>query len=383
MPFSARIGFYQDQVVSAVVELPDWPSVPTQTEYNDEVSTWSQSATETASLINLGVGTVRHRGATAHPNGNIYMIPRFVDHFVEIDPVNNVYNEGHTISGWANNDYTTGVTAQNGNIYCMPFNTGAYIGEYDPVANTFTKISITSGWPSGTTSYYSCTLMNNGDIFMMSRLNGKPHLRYTPGTTSVTQLGLSPAVDFAQSGACTDFTGNVWLGPYRTSNVYKYDPVANTFTSIGSIAGGGDRYAGIHTGADGNVWGIPHSVTQILKVDTSNDTFTEDTFGASLTGSSKYIGGTLGNDGAIYATPFNSGDVLRIDTLANTASRSNYGLTIPTVFGISAGQSKGDHIYFCRDNNSSVLVIDTKANGGSSANSMFTYQLTPAAAGAH
>ena len=385
MPFAARQGFFVTSEITPPAGFPDFPDVPTESQYNTEFGSWSQSTTETAAYVNLGVGNIRHRGAVAHPNGNLYMIPRFVDHFVEIDPVNNVYAEGHTISGWSNNDYTTGVLAQNGNIYCMPFNSGAYIGEYDPVANTFTKISITSGWPSGTTSYYGTTLMNNGDIFMLSRLNGKAHLRYTPGSTSVTQLGLSPNQDFAYSGCCTDFTGNVWLGPYRNNNVYKYDPDANTFTSIGTTGGSSDRYAGIHTGADGNVWGIPHAINTILKIDTSTDTFNEDNYGTTLTAGSKYIGGTLGNDGAIYCTPFNIGStgVLRIDTLANTASQSNYGQSFSTVWGIGAGQANSNRIYFCRDNNASVLVLDTNADGGSSANAMFTAQLTPACQGAH
>ena len=369
--------------IESTTTFPTWPSYPNATQLSNELSTWSQSTTTTASQVNLGLGTpgVRHRGAVAHPNGNLYMIPRFVDHFVEIDPVNNVYSEGHTISGWSNNDYTTGCLANNGNIYCMPFNTGAYVGEYDPVANTFTKISITSGFPTGTTSYYSCTLMNDGDIFMVSRLAGKPHLKYTPGSTSVTQLGLSPLVDFAQSGACTDFTGNVWLAPYRNTNVYKYDAGANTFSSLGTIPSASDQYAGIHTGADGNVWGIPHNATSILKVDVAANTFIQASFGASIAGSTKFIGGTLASDGAIYATPFNSTDVLRIDTLANTASRSNYGVS--TIKGISGGQSKGPRVYMCAEDSPSVYVLDVKDNGGSNANAIFSFHLGPVSQGGH
>jgi hypothetical protein len=79
------------------------------------------------------------------------------------------------------------------------------------------------------------------------------------------------------------------------------DPVANTFTTFGTVPGDA-KYAGGVLGPNGKIYCMPSLADNVGVIDPVANTFT--TFGTALPGgSSRFVGGVLAPNGKIYCIP--------------------------------------------------------------------------------
>ena len=118
MPFSARVGFFK--LIEAIADFPVWPIVPTQEQMNTELQTnFVSSANATLTYSDFGIigsGGAKRRHGVAHPNGNIYILPRNNSQMLIYDTSSNVMTTKTLFT-----DYQGGaLSGYNGNIYMMP-----------------------------------------------------------------------------------------------------------------------------------------------------------------------------------------------------------------------------------------------------------------------
>ena len=246
------------------------------------------------------------------------MIPRNVNYFVEIDPVNDVYTQMTSHSNLGGNNYTGGALGHNGNIYLAPFNNGQPIVEFDPVNDVATDLSLT-GMPSGY-SYYGAYTLPSGNIIFQPRTTGEPYLKYTPGSASIVQLSETLSTDFGHSGGCVGFDGKFYACPQNQDDFRVYNESGNSWTTFAtSSLSGANKYTGFANGNDGKIVGVPHSQGYVCILDTTSNTLVEYSagqLGLNYTATA-YIGPTTGSDGKVYGLPFNEADILVVDTAAN------------------------------------------------------------------
>jgi len=174
---------------------------------------------------------------------------------------------------------------------------------------------------------------------------------------------------------CLAPNGNVYIVPEGDTNAYKYDPVADTFTTIGTGISG--KYTSAAVDSTGNVIGGPHNVTNFLHIDTSTDTVTTKTYGLTVdTGSTPYTNGACtGPNGNVFFAAFNRPAHYEIDGSAETGTKYTSSFT-PQYFAINAGHSGS--VYAQSQNSDKAVRFDCNANTSiNDANVQFTYTLTP------
>tara|TARA_R100001460_G_scaffold88699_1_gene130247 strand:- start:559 stop:1734 length:1176 start_codon:yes stop_codon:yes gene_type:complete len=370
MPFSARTGFFSGGVVANDFDFPTWNTAPSQADYLTEVGSWSNTSVATTTLISPGF-SMNHRGVIGHPNGNLYMIPRNVQYFVEIDPVNDVYTQMTSHGVLGSNNYTGGAIGHNGNIYVAPFGSGQPIVEFDPVNDVASQLTLT-GMPSSY-SYYGAYTLPSGNILFQPRTTSGPYLKYTPGASSIEQLSESLTSDFGHSGGCVGFDGKFYACPQNQADFRVYNESGNSWTTFAtSSLSGANRYTGFANGNDGKIVGVPHSQGYVCILDTTSNSLVE--YSASQLGlnytSTAYIGPTTGSDGKVYALPFNESDMLVVDTAAN--SYTQIATSGSSSFTIGAGATKEGYIYSARVNGSHFMRVDTNYDAVNSYGAPYT-----------
>jgi YVTN family beta-propeller protein len=222
------------------------------------------------------VGGGRH-GGTSSGNDVIYFIPSTassvlkVPRFAISDP--SAANTTFGSFGTDANKWIGAVRAQNGKIYCIPYN-AANVLVIDPSNDsTYTFGTVSSGgqkWRGG------CLAPANGKIYGM---------------------------------------------PYDSDTVLVIDPATDTLTTIGpipSVTATSARFAGCTMSTSGKLYGIPHNAAAVLAINPANDSLS--VFGSLGNDAGKWEGGALCVDGKIYAAPFNSASVLVIDPFTETTS---------------------------------------------------------------
>ena len=266
-------------------------------------------ATYTSNAV-TGAGGGFNGGVLA-PNGKIYCIG--ASNIGIIDPTTNALSLTATTTSAF---YGGHVLAPNGKIYCIPSDTTGVIGVVDPTTNTFsTPVSGTAV----STAYNGGVLAPNGKIYCM---------------------------------------------PYRATNVGVIDPVANTFTTFGSISDGtssGAYNAGV-VAPNGKIYCIPRYATAVGVIDPALNTFTS--FGTTATYSTgAYIGGVLAPNGKIYCIPLGAPTVAVIDPVLNTFTTNTISGTPPGGYAYYGGVLGPDGKIYCIPlTSTNVGVIDPVAN---------------------
>ena len=266
-------------------------------------------ATYTSNAV-TGAGGGFNGGVLA-PNGKIYCIG--ASNIGIIDPTTNALSLTATTTSVF---YGGHVLAPNGKIYCIPSDTTGVIGVVDPTTNTFsTPVSGTAV----STAYNGGVLAPNGKIYCM---------------------------------------------PYRATNVGVIDPVANTFTTFGSISDGtssGAYNAGV-VAPNGKIYCIPRYATAVGVIDPALNTFTS--FGTTATYSTgAYIGGVLAPNGKIYCIPLGAPTVAVIDPVLNTFTTNTISGTPPGGYAYYGGVLGPDGKIYCIPlTSTNVGVIDPVAN---------------------
>ena len=163
-----------------------------------------------------------------------------------------------------------GVRANNGNIYCAPYN-----------SNSILKIDTNDG-----------TVETLDDIEL-------------PETGCDLWLSGALAAD-----------SNIYYMPYNARRIMKLNPDNDSLSSGGDDLGqGGCKYIGTVVGNDDCLYGIPDEATRIIKFDPTNPDITS-TVGGEAEKDLECGNGVLAGDGNIYAANGVS-QVLKVDTTIN------------------------------------------------------------------
>ena len=214
MPFSARLGFQFRQAEVAANFIPDYPDQPTETQYLNTLANMSATAaTVVADNITPNV-TMHGYSLVAHTDGNIYMPSRIENsNFVKFDVTSNTLIDMSATA--STNTYQGATLGLNGNIYLSPFASDD-VGEYDPSTDTLTQPTL-SGGPASP-SFYGALTLPDGDILCLPRKAHKM-IRYTPGDSTVSQVGTAATQQNGFGGFCLAPSGNVYVIPEKDTVV--------------------------------------------------------------------------------------------------------------------------------------------------------------------
>ena len=371
MPFSARQGFFHTAAAPAPANvLPDYPNVPTESQY---INYLSNATANSATVFNDNLtpaSTLHGSTIVSFTDEDMYVIPRESGNFSKLDTSTNTYSDMTATA--SSNQFQGGTMGLNGNIICCPF-ANNNPGEYDPSTDTLTVISTTGG-PGGSVSYYEALTLPDGDILFLPRNNHKM-LRYTPGSTTASEAGDLSGGSFQWGGFCLAPNGNVYIVPENGTTVHKYDPVADSMSTIASGISG--KYTSAAVDNTGNVIGGPHNVSNFLHIDTSTDTVSTKTYGLTVdTGSTPFTNGACtGPNGNVFFAAFNRPSHYEIDGSAETGTKYTSSFT-PQFFAINAGHSGS--VYAQSHFSDKAVRFDCNANTSiNDANVQFTYTLTP------
>jgi len=290
MPFSARQGFFSlavsDDIVWYEYDRANYEPV-------SESLTGGSVANSTFTVTPMTT-SLAYRGGVGHPNGNVYCVPRNSgDGLLEIDPNNETwstytYGDLSLLSATGQAYFHSCCLTESGNILAVPFNYD-YIMQIDPVAQT--------------------------------------------------------ATSFAMNGRST---GNVIVDGGFTSSV---------------------QFTGAVLAPNGNVIAIPQTYGDFLDIDPVNETVTVTDFGLTLrSGTSEFFGGCRSfQDNKIYPSPLRYQGIVAIDTDAKTATTSQYSQSWPTTnnhYGTSCDKF-GRIIYVAGENTVPNRIFDPDSNTAS------------------
>ena len=334
MPFSARIGFYQDQVAvgPAPAGYPSWPTMPTYSEWTDEANRMSYAGTVTYDMVGtVGTATNGNQFSLSIPGGNVFLAPRG-------NPAYEWDYQAETFSTITLTGYTAGATPShlgavispyNGNVYIPPFGSAQTIIEYDPSTGVSQAISNGNLHTGG--YYSSCPLADGRVIFKPRSSAATYHQIWDPANNTVTNTTISaggsgflhpPMVQHPKDGM-------VYMPPYRTAAYKKWDPTTDTYSTITLAAGSSslpasDAYQDAVIGADSKIYATPWNAGDIgiFDIDTA---FWERYDPDSAISTTERVGkGRLADDGRIYMFPYNEDDIVVIPT---ATSDSDYGFS--------------------------------------------------------
>ena len=258
---------------------------------------------DTGSSYTIGSATIASAfiGGVLAPNGKVYGIPSNSSVVMEIDPSNDTIASFGALGATAGK-WWGGVLAHDGKIYCAP-NAAGNILVIDPVARTTSTIG------SGLPVYNTGVLAPNGKIyFVPSSTTATGVLVLDVATGTYTTIGSLGATATKYMGGALAPNGKIYCAPYNATDFLVIDPIANTVTQKGSVAGTA-KYGGAVLGPNGKIYCIPRTASSILVIDPSTETTT--TIGSFGT-TDKWIGGVLAPDGSIVCVPYNSTSILRI-----------------------------------------------------------------------
>ena len=374
MPFSARIGFFTPAGEAPPAGDIIWYEYDRANYEPISESLTGGTVTDTTFTVSAMSASLAYRSGVAHPNGNIYCMPRNSSAgLLEIDPVNETsttytYGDLSLLNSTGQAYFHSCCITESGNIIAAPFNYD-YIMQVDPVAQTATKFGLTgrdSGPFTGSVQFTGMVLAPNGNIIAIPQQYGD-FLEIDPvnETVTVTDFGLtlrsgtneffggarsfqddkiypSPlryqgiaAIDVSAGTATTSQYSQSWPA---TNNHYgascdKYgriiyvagesgvpnrifDPDSNTASTFTTLTG--NSY-GTQQGADGNVYTISKGTATRKIAFTSNTDVAPTVSTENGDTSNKMIAATATSGHTIILRDGSSSTALKLDTSANTS----------------------------------------------------------------
>ena len=386
MPFSARVGFFH--IVEAVAGFPAWPEVPTQEQMNTEFTTnFVSSANATLTYSNYGVigsGGAKRRHGVAHPNGNIYILPRNNSQMLIYNTSSNVLTTTTLYT-----DYQGGaLSGYNGNIYMMPHesSTKQTVLEFDPDTLNSREISGLANIPGAGAADIQAGITFGNSVMFFSFNNGQACPIYNPETNIMISSGLTTNTSTGIISGVYHPDGNVYVAGYNENNLIRYTPTDPPGSGPGSAArfnvpgismSGGSKYQSGCLGADNKIYWTPWGRSDVAVYDPVANVGSQQTWGLTLS-NKNFVGGALGDDGNIYCfpAPYDSSDTTQVLVICtdtnnpayNTAVLTNFGVTLASNEG-SWGQTAGANgkIMSSDETATKLLVLDTSGSGNVNA----------------
>lgn len=288
----------------------------------------SEAGTVAQDSVSVGTsfGSLAHRSAVLHPNGNIYCVPRNTGNgMLEIDPINNTstyktFGALGTLTSTSAAYFHSAVLAETGNIIAIPFNYDKFI-EIDVENETTTEFTGGVGL-SGTVKFSGGVLGSDGNIYCVPQNFGSVAV-VDPSTLSVTttNYGLSIPTSLAYWGGARSWKANnkIFMSPLQANDFLVIDTDAQTATrenfGLTFISGQNNHY-GCSVNKDGSIVAIKGAITTTITdkvIDPANMTGFEFSRGTS----DIYFSHGMARDGEVYAIG-NSGDgIVKYDSVSN------------------------------------------------------------------
>jgi streptogramin lyase len=204
-------------------------------------------------------------------DGFLYGIPSNARRVVKYNPLDKSLTEIGPDLGNGGYKWACGVRANNGKIYCAPYD-AEHILKIDPIQGTVETLDDVELPETGRNLWESGALAQDNYIYYM---------------------------------------------PFDARRIMRLNPDNDSLTSVGDDLGEqGFKYIGTVVGNDDCVYGIPHEATRIIKFDPTNPDTTSTVGEEAEEGEFECDNGVLGGDGNIYAVN-RYGQILQIDTTSN------------------------------------------------------------------
>ena len=368
-------------------DLTIWYDI-TPTELDTYMSTVESTGTnKTITSVNVGtsIGNLAHRSAVAHPNGNIYCVPRNTGSgMLEIDPVNNTssyktYGVLGSLTSSSAAYFHSAVLTESGNILAIPFNYDNFV-QIDPVNETATEFTGGLGL-SGTVKFSGGVLGADGNVYCVPQNYGEVAIVDPVNETATsTNFGLGSFGTLAYWGGARSWKApnKIFMAPLRQTNMLVIDTANVTATqetfSLTWNAGQNQHY-GCSVDKLGNIVAIKGaSLGTLTDKIIDPDAMTGIEFNR---GSGEVYGVSgIADDGNVYAV--SSGDTVFFDTSTDSITTSGAGGHGLTNAFAGATDSTGNVVIIPDNTSSTIKVLDVDGNlsdGGNSANIILTTYL--------
>lgn len=302
-------------------------------------------------------------------NGKIYCPPYNHSQILVIDPA----TDGLSLAGsfttvglkWQN-----GVLAPNGKIYCPARRITGTLGlvlKIDPDTDTGTTLGAAIPLQTGTNKYGSGSLAPNGYIYA-PQLDGSYILKIDPTTDTWSEFDSGqPTSILRYFSSVLAPNGKIYCIPTTAGTVQVIDPDTDTVSTFGSFSTTNQYFSGV-LAPNGKIYCPNYTVgAPILVIDTNNDTVSFINTPATNTGQSS--GAVLAHNGKIYTIPFSATYINEIDYTNDTVVNTFTTITGSATQKYNGGRlAKNGYIYMSPAANTSVakfLPVD-------SPNSYFT-----------
>lgn len=387
MPFSARVGFFK--LIEAIADFPVWPIVPTQEQMNTELQTnFVSSANATLTYSDFGIigsGGAKRRHGVAHPNGNIYILPRNNSQMLIYDTSSNVMTTKTLFT-----DYQGGaLSGYNGNIYMMPHESSSKqtVLEFDPTNENNREITGLANIPAANSCDVQSAITFGNSVMFFSFQSGTDARLYNPESNTMISVNLAPTTSAGFISGVYHPDGNVYVAGYNEGNMIRYvptDPVGSgpgaseRFNVPGiSMPSGGSKYQSGCLGADNKIYYTPWGRSDVAVYDPVANVGSQQTWGLTLS-NKNFVGGALGDDGNIYCypAPYDSSDTTQVMVICTDTNNPAYNTAVLTNFGITLASGQGSwggtagangKILSSDETASKLLLLDTSGSGNVNA----------------
>lgn len=342
-----------------IIDPANWNTVESHIAEQIALGTSGPPTWDTATISGLP-GNNDWFGSVLADNGKIYCIPWDADNVLIIDPATDtVDTTSITGLGIGGEKWIGGVLAPNGKIYGIPAYSSSVL-IIDPMTDT----TVTFG-----------SLAGAGDKWMGGVLAPNGLIYGIPGdATSV--LVIDPVADSTFTFGSLSGDGDKWYGgvlapngkiycmPREADDVLVIDPQTNTLDTIAVGVSGPVKWVGGVLAPNGKIYGIPRASDSVLIIDPATNTVDTDSIDGLGVGGEKWNGGVLAPNGKIYGVPRDADNVLIIDPMTNNADTTTIsGLPGGSAKWFGANVAQNGLIYCTPRDSTSVLIIDPKANG--------------------
>ncbi len=256
----------------------------------------------------LDCGSWSGYGAVAAHDGFIYCFPYgSVSTIMSINPETHEVNTSHKTGVGGSSDYLGATLHPNGNIYLIP--SGAQnVGVYTPSTNTFSSTTTgLTGLPSGAAKWYGGCLAQNGKIYCAPYNHNSVLIIDvdTPSTDITTIASMSTYAASSWRQGCLAPNGKIYFSPRNGTSVLIVDPSDDSKdeSTIASLTGSNKYCQGI-LAPNGKIYCLPMLFTNALVIDPGDDSTDTTTYTGYQASQYKFYGRVLGPNGKIYAPAF-------------------------------------------------------------------------------